>query len=238
MPKLSLGKKDKQKDQNEAQNDAVKKEKKKLNLNMDIKDIDFKALIPKGKNKSSSSEYRNKDLNFLTKEYIEEMNFAKKRMRKNISLIIAILLLVGPYAFIEFQMKSLTEELISVTEELETYRETKEQQDFVISLQERIERKRDRLRVLEEENKSIIGITYMIEESIPNGVKLGSTNIDSSGNVAITATAGSQEQIASLIHNLRQKEHFIDIFVPGIQRSSSESGVVRYSFSLRCNFRR
>lgn len=215
---------------------------KKINLNMDIKDI--KLFSKKNANNTGKIDYSSKKINLLPDNYYK----LKRRKRFITLLLVGFCISLAYFSFYLYQVKMITkwyEEQVyamesvdgysGLDEQISNYTEEKNSQDLIFELKKRIDKKSELLKDIEVTNKSIIYILETIENELPNGVKFQSLSVNSDEQISINCEANSNKEIAELIHNLKNTNYFDKVFVGGINKVETLDEI-SYTFAIECSF--
>lgn len=215
---------------------------KKIDLNMDIKDIKLFSRMPSPT--TGNIDYTIKKINLLPE------NYYKRKRRKNIITIIFVgfFCTMSYFSFYLYQVKSITswynhqvysteatDGFSGLNEQILNFTNEKNSQDLIFELKKRIDKKSSMLQEIEATNKSILYLLTIVEKELPSGIRFQALTVNSEDTISISCEASSNKEVAELIHNLKKTSIFSSVFVASISNVANFDEPI-LSFTIECKF--
>jgi len=179
---------------------------------------------------------KEKQINLLPEEIIRKRKEGKTYAASGIAAIVIVGFLCGTYIGIGREIGRLEMLNSKMENESGTLEMASEHQAFLDSVENRVEKKLQILRSIEEDNESFTAMFLSLEENLPTDIGFINVTGSSDGEIVINGTAGSEISVAELVHNLKEDGLFDKIFVSSIDKSANENSGC--SFTLTCSFGR
>ena len=196
--------------------------------------IDLKGSFKKS-NKNEVEKLKKKRINLIPLETVKSEK-RKKNSLYTITVAIAVVgLLTGAYIGLDNEIKRMEKANKEISKRISELEEIKNQQDFIVIIDEKIGEKKEVLKEIEKSNISLMAFFTILEKNLPKNIGFINFSSDEEGNITINGSASSETSIAELIYNLKSEKMFSEIFVSNIS-TQGEEGSKAYTFSLVCGF--
>jgi len=162
-----------------------------------------------------------KDINLFEGLHFEKNEYRRERLKNRIMIGLVLLTLLASMSTIgyyEIGAKLLNDETDQIVLDMTTYNEITTMKDKINNMEIRI----SAYRLLEQSGRSYLDteVLSMLANNFPVGVSADNMAFDSSGNISMTGSATSIDDVAYLISRLKQDERVKTVFVGNVTANS------------------
>lgn len=195
------------------------------------------------RNKSYSiKDYAKREVNLLPNEVFQ----VSRKKFMNVILAFVVISCVFAFGFYENHLiqetKRLEDDTLYKKAAVAKERNNLDQQEIILSLDNRIAMKEFLLDYIFSTNRSVVEIIHVFESTLNGEVYLNSLHANSYDTFVINASATSHEAISYLINQLKRLKtqdnqlYFESVFTNGITRNEDEEGNISFLFQIECTF--
>lgn len=190
----------------------------------------------------SIKDYAKREVNLLP----HEVHQVSRKKFMNIAIVLVLISCVAAFGFYEFtvyqETKDLEDETLYKRAAVAKEKNELNQQEIILSLDDRITMKESLLGYIFSTNRSVVEIINVFESTLTGEIYLNSLLANSYDSFVINASATSPEAVSYLINQLKRlktqdgDQYFESVFTAGITRNEDEDGNVSYLFQVECSF--
>lgn len=167
---------------------------------------------------------------------------SKKQLNMRLVAILAGLIVTAAVAltgYTAFQNRQMSAEIDKMRANLQIEQERLANQRLLDDVMKRIEYKSELLKYIDDANTSAVIVLETIETILPKEVKYVNLSFISDNAIRISCSTSEQAWIAQLVHQLKAKNFFNDVFVESITLDKEAQKLDLddiYEFELICTF--